>query len=590
MTVNISIERISDPADGYVLWSDDGVHVNYCAVAADGLNLRCARGSYPRDKRPSVVDLFDHHEEDARADVPWAFAMAGGAAVDYLMDALGIAHVERDRTRPDLERIVSESSNIALRSIDRDALAVLSKSPSKRPGALAFYSAEGDRGVRRRQAAASYPLLADLLASGLSTKMAIDRSKPLAEPLGQALSGLVNRNVSKALLKRISQCDHVPDGLSLETVVRFMTLVPADWIPTSGAEWEAFCHAAHALLEDLDCGDDDVASLVKGCGGKWQEYCARVTRKAGMDPRDVLWGVRRAMFNASEMIDCFAEVAVLPMAAHASPSAEVSVTPEMMLAARRSAFAMLASGRSASDLSDLQRRFHQERETILGGTALIEQERLQKLKGEIEEGGWPALTDAVQAPNGLWLVPLTTPKELTAEGASGPDASGVEGLHHCVGGYSSKAKACDCHIVSVRTVHPNGSFSRVSTVEFGALQPGSDKLSVRQNMARENSAPSAASKDAVNWYVASVASGAIPLNRDQIKAFLDGAIIPDDGVERICGYDWRERDVLNAGVGPWGPFVVSSFRSMGLDAIMESPQVESVSKLISPDLLLSPLR
>jgi len=590
-TKSIAAKPISCAAgEGYVLSFFDGVATNVCAVASspDGM-LSCVRSTVLPGTEFDAAAALEEDEADPRADVPWAFAMAGAAPVSRLLDALGVPLVERGIAAEELAGIVRNHSQ-TLSSLDRRALDALASAPSRRVGALAFYSGDGERPERRRQAAASYPLLADLIASNLSAKMAVDRSRPLADVLAQALGGLASREVSKAVLKRAASAPALPDGCSLETIARFMTLVPADWIPGPGPEWPAFCHAAHALLEDLGCPEEEVASLVKGCSGRWDEWCLRVVRKAGGEAAEgdgVYGSLRMAMLHASDMLNCFAHVGVLPMAAHATPSSSVTVTPEMAHAAYRGAYAIIASGRNAADVADLQRRFHQEQERILNGTRRMEDERKARIRGAIEEGGWPALSATVQAPNGLWIVPLTNPAELADEGRSGKDANGVEGLHHCVGTYDGKARSCDCHIVSVRRIEGEGSYVRLSTVEFGPVRDGSDRLTVRQNMGRGNTTPPPEASDAVNWYVAAVAAGVIEINREQIRAFLDKELLPDDGVERLCGYDWRDRDLLNAAVGPWGPFVVPAFRGMGLDAVMESPSVASVTALVPPDILLA---
>lgn len=572
--------------NGYALSHHDGVTANFCAVAVLDGKLRVARWS-EADKEASGPERIERElaNTDARGDVPWAFAMAGAAPIEPLMDALGMPHEGRSVAAAEVAETVS-SQLASLGGLDRRGLDALAASPARRPGALAFYSGEGERAERRRQAAASYPILADVISANLTAKMAVDRGRPLAEALAGILGGMASGNVGKAVVKRLASAPSLPAGCDLDTVVRFMTLVPADWVPQAGSEWSAFCHVAHALLEDLAADAADIPSLTKGCGGKWTEFCARVVRKAGMDETDVLWGVRRAMFNAADMLNAFSEAAVLPMAAHAGSSAHVTVTPEMMMGAARSAFAMLASGRTAGDLADLQRRWHQESAAILGATRQAHEERAARIRGEVEEGGWPALTRAVQAPNGLWLVPLTNPAELKDEGSESKDANGVSGLHHCVGGYDSKAKKCDCHIVSVRRLDERGRYTRVTTVEFAALSPEHDKLTVRQNLGLRNGKAPPESVDAVNWYIASVASGTINLNREQIAAFLNEEIVPDDGVERICGYDWRGRDILNAAVGPWGPFVAQGFRKP-LDTLLAMDEITGIAGMIFPEILLA---
>lgn len=571
---------------GYALAYYDGVATNYCAVSVLDGKLCHARLSHPGLAGGSATDFEEHlTQSDQRADVPWAFAMAGAATAETLMDALGMPHEGRGEAAESLSRTVDAHIG-SLEGLDRRGFDALASSPAKRPGAYAFYSGDGERPERRRQAAASYPLLADMIAANLSAKMAVDRSRPLAEVLSAILGGMADGDVGKAVVKRLAASPPLPDGCELDVVVRFMTLVPADWIPHGGGEWTSFCHAAQALLVDLGAGAADVASLVKGCGGKWTDFCARVVRKAGMEEPDVHWGVRRAMFNAAEMLNSFAEVAVLPMAAHAGRSGHVIMTPEMMMAASRSALAMLASGRTAGEVADLQRRWHQERAAIMNGTRLMQEERNARIRGGIEEGGWPALSVPVQAPNGLWLVPLTSPRELSDEGAHEQDANGVMGLRHCVGSYAAKAKKCDCHIVSVRKVDDRGRYKRITTVEFEALKPGIDRLHARQNLGDGNGKAPAESTDAVNWYIASVASGSVSLNREQIAVFLDAEIVPDDGVERICGYDWRDRNILNAAVGPWGPFVAQAFRKP-LDQILEMDEIAGITRMAAPEILLA---
>lgn len=572
-----------DAARGAEISFDDGVWTNRCVVTlSDGGALSCwsgrTRGAAPFDAEAQVALA-----PELSGDASWAYAMLEGAPLAALMDKLGLPLSDRVGTASILADQVAEVS--ARLRPDGRALGAMAKAPSRRPGSLAFYVGDGERAERRRQAAASYPLLADLLASGLATKMAIDRGRPLADAAAQALSGLAGRPVSKAVLKRVAAADRLPAGCSIETVSRFMTCVPPDWIHAEGEEWEAFCRIAHALLDDLGAPDGAVPALVSGCSGRWREFAARICRKSGVEADDPGEGARRVMFTAAEMIRCFAEVAILPMAAHAGDAGEVSVTPEMVRVAARVAFDALAAGRNAADLGEIQRRWHQERHEVLAVTGAAE-----RAKEGIEEGGWPGLTHPVMAPNGVWLVPLTNPEQLGWEGSPHRDPNGSVGLSHCVGGYDRRAKSCECFIISLRTVSPDGSYTRLSTAELGPLPMDESRIKVRQNRARENGDPPPEAHDALSWYLGSIAAGEVKVNREQIAAFLDQIYVPDDGVERLCGYDWRDRDVLNSAVSPWAPFVSRTWRGQGLDALMDSPGVASITKMIPPDILLSPAR
>lgn len=582
---------LSGPSvSGYFLAFHDGVNENVCAVAfRDDGEMLALRLSGPDATTDGLLDRIGNEPLPPRTDVRWAFAMAGASSADHLAEALGVPHVDRDTAISSVSEAVTQMSPSLGGSVDREALGALASSPAKRTASFSFYRGDTERAQRRRQAAKAYPLLADFLATGLATKMAIDRSQPLADAVAAALSGFADSEVGRAVVKRISQSDPIPDGCTLDTVVRFMAAVPADWIPSKGPEWVAFCNAAHGILEDLGAEDGAVETLVRGCGGRWTEFCSRIAKKGGQE-EDGCAAMRRVMSAASEMAECFSTVCVLPLAAHASPTSTVSMTPELLHRSAAAARAMLLGGRSAADIADLQRRWHQERAAILDGTRMLQDERNAELRGEIEEGGWPSLTATVQAPNGLWLVPLTNAAELADEGSHGVDANGVAGLHHCVGSYANRARSCDCHIVSVREIDGKGGYRRLSTVEFGAIQPGSDRLSVKQNKARGNGSPTNEVKDAVNWYMASVAGGLLPINRSQIAAFLESGALPEDGIERLCGYDWKERDLLNAAVAPWGRFVAPAFRGMDLDGVMDSKEIATLSELIPPEILLAPGR
>jgi len=574
----------SGAGDGYAVYFHGDAVVTFCAVVADSDgNVTCAKATAVEAEHLDPAREVDHSPEDKKSDVPWAFSLMAGGPVDKLLDELSVPLAMRDGISKDVAKAVEQAAALYLPSVKLEALDAMRKSPVRTLAALSYYSAAGERGARRRQAAASYPVLAGLLSTNLSVKMAIDTGKPLADPLAKVLGGFADRPVSKPVLKRTAASEELPDGTSLETVVAFMTLVPHDWIPSGGNEWRAFCTAAHALLEDLRCREEDVLSLVKGCSGKWTEFCARIAKRGGFADGDVLRAARQAMFGAAEMIDIFAEAVVIPLAAHAGESDSVSLTPEMMQVARRSALQLLVSGRNAADVADLQRRWHQEKAAILSATAIMEEERISRIRGQIS-GEWPLLTSPVQAPNGLWLVPLGSSKELAWEGLEGEDPNGVPGLQHCVGTYDSKARKLDCHIVSVRTMDDDGSYERLSTVEFAGVKSDSNRLKILQHQGRGNSNPESRAHDAVSWYMASCAHGLIKINHEQMSVFLDNIPVPDDGVERVCGYDWRDRSILNTAAGPWAPFVVPGFRRP-LDALMEMEEIRSITDLISPEIV-----
>lgn len=575
--LGVKLTPISSPTgDGYALSYRDDVRLSVCIIVGndDGTLTYSSATSFKQFQLEDALGLLAEKPTDSRAHAPWAFAMVGSDRVDDLMDQLNLPFEFREKARSELaDLIAAEKSRV--KNFDHKSLHAIAKSYQQTKSAYEFYAGDNDRALIRRQAAASYPILADLLSSNLTAKMAVDRKKPIADTVVNLLSKIVDASITKPVLKRLSTADTIPNGVKLSSVVRLMSLVPPDWIPTSGQEWRSFCQVAGGLFEDLAASDRSVGPMVKSAQGKWTDFCQRVIKKAGVEQADLEEDFRLVMWNTADMLEDFKNFIVLPLSAHGGDSDEVMVTPEMGIASREAAFEMLIAGKSLTDIADQQRRFHLGRNGILSGTAQIEAENRQELRRSIEANTWPGLTDPVQAPNGLWLVPLRSTTELQHEGTA---------MSHCVGGYTRVAETCQSFIVSVRSLDENGAIERRhSTIEFDSLNPSNDMLHVKQNMAHGNTAASPKAKDATAWYMSAILSGQVKINRKLISAFLDDIPIPDDGIERLCGYDWKDRDTLNLAVMPWFPFVNKKYQEMNLDGLMDCEEVALISGMISPD-------
>ncbi|WP_315922791.1 PcfJ domain-containing protein [Mesorhizobium sp. SP-1A] len=575
--LGVKLTPISSPTgEGYALSYRDDVKLSVCIIVGndEGALTYSSATSFKQFHIEDAMRLLMENPTDSRAHAPWAFAMVGGDRVDDLMDQLNLPFEFREEARSELADLISNEKS-RVKNFDHKGLDAIAKSYQQTKAAYEFYSGDNDRALIRRQAAASYPILADLLSSNLTAKMAVDRKKPIADTVINLLSKIVDASITKPVLKRLSTADTIPNGVKLSSVVRLMSLVPPDWIPTSGQDWRSFCQVAGGLFEDLAASDHSVGPMVKSAQGKWTDFCQRVVKKAGVEQANIEEDFRLVMWNTADMLEDFKNFIVLPLSAHGGDSDEVMVTPEMGIASREAAFEMLIAGKSLTDIADQQRRFHLGRNGILSGTAQIEAENRQELRRSIEANTWPGLTEPVQAPNGLWLVPLRSTIELQQEGAA---------MKHCVGGYTRVAETCQSFIVSVRSLDENGAIERRhSTIEFDSLNPSNDVLHVKQNMAHGNTAASPKAKDATAWYMSAILSGQVKLNRKLISAFLDDIPIPDDGIERLCGYDWKDRDTLNLAVMPWFPFVNKKYQEMNLDGLMDCEEIAPISGMISPD-------
>lgn len=458
---------------------------------------------------------------------------------------------------------------------------------------LDFYSGDGERADRRRQAANSLPLFAGRMASTLSLKMTVDRSKPLTEALIGAFDGRTSGTISKAVIRRLSGVSDKPFMTDLDTVIEFASRVPADWIPASGADWRAFCLIADGVVNQLRLSTAETTKFLKGCSGKWAEFAVRMT--APISPEgcqdDLDRSISVAFRHLSEMLECFSNVVVLPLAVHGAFVSHVTVNVEAKHRAFDVAKKMMFGEKSAPSLVEVARKWHSHRASILDATRLSEQERRQVMLKDVPPNGWPALCDSVVAPNGLTLVPLNTPEQLSWEGdgdkypAKSSDPSGAKGLNHCVGGYANKCHSGNSHIFSIREIDENGTYRRVSTIEFSRLDPTSNNLHKVQHYGHSDTTPIGKAQDAVDWFMETVALGNVRLNRELIAAFDKTVLDTMDGVERFCGFDWRDADTLATALVPWGPYVDGSYRRLGFEGLLALDDMAVVRDSIPPELI-----
>lgn len=577
MTANINFGRYRhQDLNGYVIANVNNGVTNAIMVALDSEGRLSASSM-------SVVGEIDSEGAqwiplESRAAGQWAYSMMTGEPSSALLDMLDVPHVDRAGIADKLFSEAATRAEECLSGLNKDALVAMAKAPEKRLSTYEFYAAEGERGLYRRQAAGAYGIFADLFNANLSTKMAIDRKKPLTEILLPILSEMAERPIGNALLKRFAQAPALPEGMRLSPILVFASHVQPDWFPKTPDEWKSFYHVAYALIEDLHVPTPSLPALLAGSGGKWTQLAERAVAKAYVNEGDPALEdpdtyVRVASLNARDTLESFVDMVVLPLIAHAQEADDVFLNASIRKGCAEWAWDMLFEGRNLPDLLDISRRFHQERPAML---EMSERYRNAQARSQIKEGGWPGLTNPVQAPNGLWLVPLCTSEELAEEGRR---------LSHCVGGYTRQAKECNSHIVSVRTQNPDGTTTSHSTAEFSGIKQAVPNLHQVQHQAYRNHTPDAVYRDAMGWYVRQIESGRLKTNWELIRAFLDDTLVVMDQVERLCGYDWRERQNLDMAVRPWGAFVTKAYRTKGLDALMDSDQAAAIIDGMTPAFL-----
>lgn len=156
---------------------------------------------------------------------------------------------------------------------------------------------------------------------------------------------------------------------------------------------------------------------------------------------------------------------------------------------------------------------------------------------DIPEGHWPHLFfGQIDAPiEGYYWEALTSPEELTAEG---------RGLHHCVGGYSGSCRGGQ-HILSLRRRVPGG-FERIATLQILEPQEVPAQLTFRQFYADHDTRPSDEAHEMRDWLMQEMNNGGIPLNWPTIKEYQEArGQMMRNLVEKVCGYDWMQVELLN---------------------------------------------
>lgn len=258
-----------------------------------------------------AVDLFGLRDGNARL---------AGMIVDGFMRGLSAdeqASVDREAF-VDMEaaRLNKRGLEIVRQMVNADALAALKGSSKFGWLDYTFFAASGDRGIRRRQAAEAYPMMATIFSDSrrISLKMAIDTQKSLNgaimtmfggspddgvddSPFGarrprrhsafsraaaskaQASEEAADGKLTKGLLKRLQGLEWPTHGVEPEKLIKALSEVPPDWFPKTADDWEAFCDLTATIgtsLKDSTRVKADV--LYGGCKGQWRDFAKRCAK------------------------------------------------------------------------------------------------------------------------------------------------------------------------------------------------------------------------------------------------------------------------------------------------------------------------
>ena len=561
-----------------------GTNLHACRIASMPKIISAQFGIFNRKKISNIQPDDTWHDHNGNEE--WIFSILAGANPTPVCQMLCVPVEQRQRIEPKLLTELENSANFLSENIDNRAITALSKVLDRKTQILPFYSGDSGSAQNRRQAAESYPFAAGILATNIKTKISVDRQQPLAPVLRKVLETRANEKISKGLLKRLTKAPMIPESCTFDQVLSFSTKIPLDWIPENEKQWEAFCGVSKIFLSTLNAPLSVVPKLINGRSGDWVKLLRKICIQGGHNPEDGINAANQVMLDAQDMLVEFADTYIIPEAARAKTKSDVLVTPEIRITAIRSAFEILNSGRSALGIAENTRRWSNQRNEIT--------EAIRQVGGEVEseldklsQGAWPTLTEKVESPSGLLIVPLNTPEQLEWEGSTGHDLSGIKGLSHCIASYKHKALTGDCHIVSIREKQKNNSYNRLCTVEFQRLKPNQNYLKIRQAKGYRNSTPCAKALDALEWYVKSVALNKIPINWKNIIRFQDRLGKSNQSLGNLeirCGYDWRKPDTIESVAELWSPFVSDQWKKQKSATYKDQNEITIVSDIILPDI------
>lgn len=407
-------------------------------------------------------------------------------------NALAAAEAAKKAAGPALK--VGEKALLAPR-IDVDlAKAALSSIPS--PSVMAFdyfggaaipHEGEDTRLNDRAQAAKSYPILAEMIASNHLMKSAVDERQALL-PLILETTGL-----SKGALKRLSKIkthtEHkkveggnviimadqlganrqivniVRGSLSLRQAIDHLKNLPPDWVPDNDEAWNAFTDILAGLAIPLsNVIDKPVKDILGSAKGDWVSFRAALAKAADVPvkefTRDRMSTLTGEIIN---MLDTLNRTAIIPMLGavlvRTNNLAHLKRTPELIDSAYdigSIAAPKIVIGKAKNPLAALleaERRFISRDAVIYGLT------RKDVIVNAGYEGApnnfgdmvgnraFPVLRETWVASNGYEVVPLRNEAEMMAEGRL---------MAHCVGtNYAHTGSNGEYHFFSVR--HPDNA-------------------------------------------------------------------------------------------------------------------------------------
>ena len=353
-----------------------------------------------------------------------------------------------------------------------------------------------------------------------------------------------------------------------------LAALPADRVP-SGTGWAAFARAGFVVSMVRErTGPEGLDAALNVQGADWEGWLASMAATAakGRPADDVDLNV--TFRDIDDYVSAFARQVV-------GPALSLSGGKVGSRMAKGLAASALLSGRSARTWLADSVEWHRRRTRIEADLA-----ELPGVRSADRE--WGACMPAFSA-LGLSIRPLVTQRALSDEGRDGPDADGVQGLDHCVGGYAPECMRGESRIMGIVRTGPDGKVTRVSTVEFTFSEGPPPRIrEVAQHLGRRNGPPGQAAELFLEAYERHLDANP-NLVRDVDLEPTSDADVEDPG------YDARVQGNWERAMAAWSSCMPRALRRLGpgdfrdmLDAAAVTSGRHGPARTWSPTVLVPP--
>jgi hypothetical protein len=334
-------------------------------------------------------------------------------------------------------------------------------------------------------------------------------------------------------------------------------------------------------------------------------------------PDTSIGAMDRMCSEVHDICDAFSRKVLIPTAAHLVyrhfPRNTVFVGNRQLQAAMGVAAQLLFSGKSSARIIETVRQYiNRSAEIEAAGMSEKDKQNNEKMRELVAQGSkfsaiysqvginratgseeWVPLCPPYIAPNGVYVVPLTSKKELQDEGrarhGSRINSDGSCGLAICVGEsnmpYISNCRTGGQHILSFRIPTPQAGipYIRLGCLQVAPVVERTRELKFPQFRGEHNAEPPPEAMAAKHFFSEAIKSGELPIFYEEIALGQKQSrkSIYDD-VQAMCGFSWWEEKSLKEAISPWGRFVPKKYKAMSLEEFLRDEVVVKVAAEINP--------